>query len=286
MDRRKSQPGRAVRSIFRGGIALAILAVLALAALSASEDSFLYMPARPGEAWDPTGRGLAVEDVALEAADGVGLHAWFVPASEARATLLFCHGAGGNLRDQIGRLIRLRDRRFAVLALDYRGYGRSAGTPSEAGLYLDGEAAFDHLAGRPDVDPGRIILYGESLGGGVVAELALRRRPAGVVLQSTFTSIPDMAERRFPIPGIRRLVRNRYETADKLPRIEAPVLVVHGSADETIPYEMSRRLYDSAREPKRFHEVAGAGHSDVFEVGGDVYLDELAAFADALVAAR
>lgn len=238
------------------------------------EESFIYFPDKyPRGFWNPARIGIPAEDCYFRSADGTELHAWFIPARGAPlATLLHCHGNAGNLTHRAAIAAAMRDAGLSILLFDYRGYGRSAGRPSEEGLYADGEAAYDHLARQGDVDPARIVLFGESLGGAVACELALRRSsPAALVLESTFTRARDMARRVFPLLPVGPFLRHRLDTLAKLPRIRIPILVVHGDADEIVPFAMGERLFAAANEPKRFHRVRGAGHNDLHEVGGAAY---------------
>ena len=149
-----------------------------------------------------------------------------------------------------------------TLLFDYRGYGRSEGKPSEEGLYLDGEAAWRWAAERRQP----VILYGESLGGAVAIELAVRHPPALLVAQSTFTSLREMAAATVPFGGL--LARQRFSSLEKIRRVAAPVLIVHGDRDELVPYEMGRRLFEAAPGPKQLLTIPGAGHNDVLHRAG------------------
>ncbi|MBI4613592.1 MAG: alpha/beta hydrolase [Planctomycetes bacterium] len=245
------------------------------------EDAFIYFPTKhPEGRWDPKRLGLGVEDVHFAASDRTELHGWFVAAEAPVATLLFCHGNAGNITDRAEIAAAMREVGFSVFLFDYRGYGKSEGKPSEEGLYLDGEAAFDWLARQDDVDRGRIVLFGESLGGAVAAELALRRKAGALVLQSTFTSAREMARRVLPIFPVGPFLRHDYDTLGKAPRIRVPLLVVHGDRDSMIPFEMGRRIYEAANDPKRFHPVERADHNDLYDVGGMSYMRELRRFVE------
>ncbi|MBM3140188.1 MAG: alpha/beta hydrolase [Chloroflexi bacterium] len=234
------------------------------------ERPFIYFPSRTLER-TPAAAGLAYEDVFLVASDDVRVHGWFVPGT-GPVTLLWFHGNGGNIGDRVGHLALIRSELgVGVFIVSYRGYGRSGGTPTEQGTYRDAEAAFAHLRARPGVDPGRIAYYGQSLGAAVATELAARHPPHALVLESPLPSIRYMAGVAYPFLPVGPLLRTRYDSLARIADVRAPVLVLHGDRDEVIPYEGGRRVYEAAREPKRFITVRGARHDDVFLVGGHDY---------------
>jgi abhydrolase domain-containing protein 17 len=198
-----------------------------------------------------------------------------LPNPAARHTILFSHGNAENIEQGMDFLRALRDAGFSVLAYDYSGYGLSTGRPTERAAYADADAAYAWLT-RRGVPPERIIVHGRSLGGAVAADLASRRPIGGLVLESTFTSAYRVARLHPWIPF------DRFRTADKLPRVTAPVLVIHGTDDEVIRFWHGERLYALARGPKRRFWVPGATHNDLSYVAGDRYWDELRAFAASL----
>lgn len=238
----------------------------------------VYFPERALSA-TPANVGLDYEDVNLTTGDGVRIHAWHIPG-ESRTTLLWLHGNAGNIGhrvDNIAVLNRLTG--LGVLIIDYRGYGLSEGSPSEKGLYLDAEAAFQYLTSEVGLDPAQdIVLFGRSLGVGVAAEMATRRAVRCVILESGFTSVVGMAGATRPpwMTGVLLpLIDARYDTLSKMTLIESPVMVVHGEQDEIVPFSMARELYEAASDPKRFHAVSGAMHNDVYERGGAAYFQAL-----------
>jgi pimeloyl-ACP methyl ester carboxylesterase len=207
---------------------------------------------------------------------GERLHAWWVPAaangSAARApTLLYLHGARVNLSGSVYRIRGIREAGYNVLAIDYRGFGKSSPLlPSEDSVYEDAEAAWAWFAAR-EPDPRQRILYGHSLGGPVAAELAARHNAASVlVLESTFTSLREVADRGLaallPLEG---MLRMRFDMREKLARVRVPVLVLHGDTDDLVPPAMARELYALATPPKRLLMVEGAGHRWVIARAGD-----------------
>jgi len=234
------------------------------------ETQQLYYPT-PLRGETPAQWGLPFEDVRIETDDGVTLQAWWIARSEPEAPLLlFLHGNAGNREDRLHNLRGLWRAGISVLIVDYRGYGGSGGTPTEDGLYRDGRAAFDWLAER---NPGRLpALFGRSLGAAVAARVAGERPVSALILESPFTSAPDMAERIFPVPGIRRFVRSRFDTRAAVRKIAPPLLVIHGTDDEIVPFDMGRAVFDAAASAdKTLHAVPGGHHNDTYLVAGDAY---------------
>jgi hypothetical protein len=267
------------RRVFRTVATLAVTGGAAVVFLRWFEHRNVYQPT--ATLWaGPDALGRPCEEVWLRAADGERLHAWFVPAAtnapHREIVLLHCHGNGGNMSHRLEVFDALLDTGINVLGFDYRGYGRSSGRPSEAGTCLDAQAAHAWLRQRGFAAT-NIIAYGESLGGGIAAELAVRERLAGLVLQSTFTSIPDVGAELFPWLPVRRLSRIRYDTLAKLPGLHLPVLVLHSRSDTLIPFHHGERLFAAANEPKLFWEIAG-DHNDTLEAGRRRFLDGIQAF--------
>jgi uncharacterized protein len=230
--------------------------------LAAFEQAQIYHPVRyPEGNWQP--QGLVFEDAWFTAADGTQLHGWFVPHENPRAVALFAHGNAGNLSHRADTLRILNERHgLAVLIFDYRGYGRSEGTPSEEGLLQDARAARAWLARRTGVAESDIVLMGRSLGGGVVVDLAARDGARGLVLASTFTSLPDVAGHLMPFVPARVLMKNRFDSLSKIVDYDGPLLQSHGDADRVIPYAQGRRLFEAAPGPKRFVTIPGGDHND------------------------
>jgi hypothetical protein len=202
------------------------------------------------------------EDARFTAEDGTRLHGWFVPHSHPRAVVLFAHGNAGNISHRAETLRILNQRHgLAVMAFDYRGYGRSEGDPNEQGLLQDARAARQWLAERTGVSEREIVLMGRSLGGGVMVDLAAEDGARGLVLASTFTSLPDVACHHVKWIPARALMKNRFDSLSKLSRYRGPLLQSHGDADEIIPYELGRTLFDSAVGRKRFLTIPGGTHN-------------------------
>jgi fermentation-respiration switch protein FrsA (DUF1100 family) len=204
--------------------------------------------------------GRPFEDVYFQTPDGVRLNGWFFPAdpnsARAQIVVLFCHGNGGNIGHRLAMCKALLSTGIGVLLFDYRGYGRSSGYPSEEGTYCDAETAYRWLLNKGFIG-GNVILYGESLGGGVASELATRLNSAGLVLQSTFTSIADIGADLFPWLPVRRLAAIKYETLSRLRRVRVPVLVMHSRGDRLVRFPHAERNFSAANDPKLFCELEG-----------------------------
>ncbi len=204
------------------------------------------------------------EEVTLTTTDQVKLHGWFFPAAtnspRAQEVVLHCHGNGGNISHRLGACEALLETGVNVLLFDYRGYGRSEGHPSEDGTYLDAQAAYRWLRGKGFL-PGNIIAFGESLGGAVVTELALRERLGGIAIQSTFTSVPDVGKELFPWLPVRWLATIHYDTRSKLGKVKVPVMVMHSRSDRLVGFHHAEANFAAASEPKLFWELAG-DHND------------------------
>ena len=249
-----------------------------------SQSRLLYYPELPSRtiAATPAAIGLAYENVQLHAADSTRLHAWFVPAAASRGTLLFSHGNAGNIGHRLDSIRQFHSLGLDVLIYDYRGFGESEGKPTEAGTYLDAKAAWDYLLVGRGIAPQQIVIFGRSLGAAVAAELASQHLSAGVILESAFTSVPDMAASIYPWLPVRLLSRYRYNNLEKVARITSPVLLVHSRGDEIVPYDQGERLFARANEPKQFLELSG-GHNDGNHVSHDIYMQTLQRFLDGIL---
>jgi fermentation-respiration switch protein FrsA (DUF1100 family) len=229
-----------------------------------AQGSLVYFPnvAREHIA-TPVAYGLSYEDAAIRTEDGETLHAWWVPADNPRGAVLLFHGNAGNISHRIDYARMFRTLGYSTLLVDYRGYGRSTGSPSEEGTYRDATASWQWLATEKGLSGADIVVFGESLGGAVASWLAARQRPRALVLASTFTSIPDLGSEIYRLIPVRLLSRFQYNTREALSRVEAPVLIAHSPRDDIIPHTHGKSLYEAAREPKQFLELAG-GHNEGF----------------------
>ena len=237
------------------------------------EDVLIYQPAGPHpDDWEPP--GLTYEDVNFMTPDEVSLHGWYCPVDKPKAYVLFCHGNAANISYRYPDFVRLTKRHHvSVFAFDYRGYGRSEGKPSEKGLMIDARAARDWFAEKEGIEPEQIVLYGRSLGGGVAVDLASKDGAKGLILESTFTSLPAVANDLLPLwPGT--LMVNRYSSLKKISDYQGPLLIAHGKEDQLIPYEHGQKLFEAANDPKRFIPIDGAGHNWLPPEGYQKTLDE------------
>jgi len=225
------------------------------------------------EVWIPVGRDPAAV-----------LHGWWLPANDPTApAILYLHGNDVNLGSNVERIARLNRLGFAVLAIDYRGFGKSGGPfPSEAQMYDDSEAAWIYLVRERRVDSKRVFIYGHSLGGAVAIELGLRHpEAAGLIAESTFTSMPDMAKIAYWMFPTDWLLNQRFDSLAKVPVLKVPVLFIHGTADAEVPYAMSERLFRAAANPKWLTLVAKGGHEDNDQIGASSYDSAVLGFAKA-----
>lgn len=216
----------------------------------------------------------------LTTPDGEILDGWFVPGDTqhpVRGLVIFFHGNAGNIGHRLDYLRMFHGLGLAALIIDYRGYGRSSGTPSENGTYLDAATAWRHATEVLGFPAKRIVLYGESMGGAVAAQLAVTNRPGALVLASTFTSVPDMGSDLYPLLPIRLLANIRYDTLHRLPQISCPILIAHSRNDDIIPFTHGRRLFDAAKQPKQFLEIEG-GHNEGFIFGRETWIRQFDAF--------
>ncbi len=229
--------------------------------LAKLEKSLIFAPSRyPAGNWQPV--GLNFEDAWFTAGDGTKLHGWYVPHQRPRAVVLFCHGNAGNLATWAGALRVLHDRMaVTVMGFDYRGFGRSQGTPTEAGVLADARAARAWLARRAGVAENEIVLMGRSLGGAVAVDLAAAEGARGLVLESTFTSLPEVGHAMAPLLPVRTLMQTQFNSIAKIRNYHGPLLQSHGTADRLIPFSMGRKLFDAANDPKQFVAIRNGDHN-------------------------
>jgi uncharacterized protein len=259
---------------------LPILLYVALALwLRWNEPRMIYYPDRHIEQ-TPDQAGLPYEDITLTASDGVHINGWLVSGdsgNNANLTVLLLHGNAGNISHRLEKLAILRDLGVDTFIIDYRGYGRSEGQPNEAGTYRDAQAAYDYLVSQRKVAPRHIIVYGESLGSAIAADLASKQEVGGLILEEAFTSVGDVGQKMFPFLPVRWLVRNKYDTLSKMPRIKVPLLMFHSVDDEIFNIRHAQRLLAAAHDPKQLVELHG-GHNDAFLVSAPTYRDALQKF--------
>ena len=264
-----------------GTVLLAALIAVAVYAsfaglIYATQARQIYFPVKEHAA-TPAAAGMAYEDVYLSTEDGVRLHGWLVPARADSPVLLFFHGNAGNISHRLDSIRIFRELGLAVFIIDYRGYGLSEGQTDEAGTYRDADAAWRYLRDEVGVPAERIVIFGRSLGAAVAAWLAARQLPGAVILESAFTSAPDLGAELMPWLPVRLMLRFDYDNRAAVAAIRAPLLVAHSPGDEIIPFAHGRALFDAADEPKEFLEMRG-GHNDGFLLSQPAYGDALGSF--------
>ncbi len=243
------------------------------------EQKNLFFPFREIET-KPNDIGLDYEDITVTTKDAVRLVGWFVPSKMHRATLIFCHGNAGNIGHRIEKIKIFNELNLDVLIFDYRGYGMSTGSPSEDGLYLDAEAAYDYLVNAKKISPSGIIVYGESLGGAVAVDLASKYEVGGIIIEGGFTSVKDMAKKIFPfIPTF--VYANKFDSLQKIKNVKYPKLILHSIDDEIVPFEFGKKLFVAALEPKEFVELRG-GHNDAFLASKEIFRSRIDLFVNRL----
>ena len=274
-------------------VPLLLAGILGTGMLLGLEKYVIYVPERVVE-MTPQSEGLAYEDVWFPARDGVRLHGWLVPAPGARFTLVWFHGNAGNIGHRVDNIKYLhhalgRPLLPNIFIFDYRGYGHSAGSLSdlsENATYDDAEGALAYLRGRPDLARTPLVYFGRSLGAAIAVEMARRHPPAGLILETPFTSIKDMARVALPFLPVGSLLRTKYDSLSKMQEIRVPLLVLHGDRDDVVPYEQGRRLFQAANQPKTFFTIREARHNDTYIVGDRPYFDAWARFLRGLERAR
>ena len=270
-------------------IVFTVLAILLYAGFSVMlyllQDRLVFLPHMPGRELETTPAMLKLdyEDVWIDTKDGERLHGWFVPSIGARGTVLFFHGNAGNISHRLQSLLIFNQLGLDVLMVDYRGYGQSSGQVGEQGTYLDARAAWNFLVEQRGVAAEDIVIFGRSLGGAVGAWLAAQAdvEPAGVVIESSFSSGIDMGRRLYPVLPVKLITRIRYPVKEYVSNISAPLLIVHSRDDEIIPFDMAKTNFEAANEPKTFFEMGG-DHNAGFWISRELYVPALHGFLDTL----
>jgi uncharacterized protein len=249
------------------------------------ENRFIFFPEKISSRTPlPPTPGFILESTWLQSVDGVRVNGWLItpqsPTSSPRTTVLYFHGNAGSMFDRTERLLSLAAQGFCVFAIDYRGYGWSGGSPSEAGLYRDAAAAYEYLIQQRHVDPGSLFFYGESLGTAVAIELALDHRSGGLILESPFTSFEEIGKAHyFFIPGfVYYFMSNDWNSLHRIRRLNIPKFIVHGDRDKVVPFDQGHRLFEAAPPPKTFYPIHGAAHMECLELGGRELMDRLKIF--------
>ena len=223
-----------------------------------NQSKYVYFPAK-NITTTPAETGLYYEDIIIKTSDGISISAWYIPVENNRATILFFHGNGGNISHHIDFIEMFYNLNLSTFIIDYRGYGKSEGMPSEEGTYLDAEASWNYLVKEKKINPSNIIIYGRSLGGAIGARTAEKNKPFALILDSTFTTITEIGVKQYPYLPVRKFFKFKYNTVDYLKNIKIPVLILHSRKDSYIPFSHAQELF----------EAAGGSIKDLVEVSGD-----------------
>lgn len=271
------------RSMVTSVASLLVVLIGLLGLLWAAQRRLMYFPLGPLASPDEVGLERA-EQVEFTTADGLTLHGWFLPSRQqpARFTVVVFNGNAGNRSYRASIAAALHAHDLAVLLFDYRGYGENRGSPTEAGLIEDARAARAFLMRRTDVDPERLVYFGESLGSAVAVALAAEHPPAALVLRSPFASMADLGQYHYPILPVRWLLRDRWASIERIPDVSSPVLVIAGARDRIVPLEHSQRLYEAIASQKKLVVLAGADHNDAALLSGRPMIDAIVQFLETL----
>ncbi len=251
---------------------------LVLVIIYLMQGRMLYLPNVPGRAltMTPADARMDYEDVSFETSDGVTLHGWFI-AGRAPRVLLFFHGNAGNISHRLDSIRQFRNLGLSVFIIDYRGYGQSEGRTTESGIYRDADAAWRYLTETRGVRPGDVVIFGRSLGGSVAARLAAQQHPLALIVESSFTSVPDIAQELYPWLPARWLSRLSHATRDYVRDVRCPVLVVHSRDDEIIPFHHGQAIFAAAPEPRTLLTLRGS-HNDAYLRDERAYIEGVWAF--------
>ena len=249
--------------------AVVVAYVVGLMILFVLQRQLLFPAGKEPPSLERAGLAGLMEPVTIKTADGIDLLSWYRrPPHHDAPLILFFHGNAGTVENRAVKAKTYIDAGFGLLLVEYRGYGGNPGSPSEAGLYADGRAALAFAAAQ-DIAPDHIVLYAESLGTGVAVQMATEQRVAALVLEAPYTSIADVAQSDFPLFPVHWLVRDRFDSVEKIARVRTPLFVIHGERDGTIPVRFGRALFAAASEPKEAMWLPDAGHGVIEQFSVD-----------------
>ena len=252
------------------------------------EKGFIFYPDKDVYS-TPDDWGLEYDDVIFQTEDGLKLHGWFIPGKTESLTannlhtLLWFHGNAGNISHRLENIKMLYDRvPVNIFIFDYRQYGKSEGRISEQGTYIDAKAAFEYLRSRRDINHEKIVFFGRSLGSALAVDLAINEKCCGLILETPFTSMKELAKTLFPYIPVGYILQTKYDCITKIRDVKTPILILHGDRDELVPIEQGKTLYEAANEPKEFYTIPGATHNDTYIVGGEEYFNVIKRFVNKL----
>lgn len=238
-----------------------------------NQSKYVYFPTR-NIVTTPSDSGLVHEDLVFETSDGIKISAWYIHAENPKATFLFFHGNAGNISYRIDLIEMFYNLNISTFIIDYRGYGKSEGSPTEKGTYLDSEAAWNYLINKKNIDPSSIVIYGKSLGGPIAARLAEKNNPAALILDSTFISIKDIAIKLYPFLPVKKIFKFEYNTVSYLKSVNCPVFIIHSIDDSYIPFFHAEKLFDTVDDKKELIEIRG-DHNTSFVISKQIYIDRI-----------
>ncbi|MFH1902356.1 MAG: alpha/beta hydrolase [Candidatus Omnitrophota bacterium] len=263
--------------MIKGIIFIAIFLGVGFLYIKYLEKKSVFFPAKEIE-FTPAAIGLSFEDVYLNTADNIQINGWFISQEEAKYTILFLHGNGGNIGDRLEKIKMFYEMGVNMFIIDYRGYGNSKGKPHEKGIYKDAKAAYNYLVGKRGINPVDIVFYGESLGGAAAIVLASQVKAGGLILEGTFSSGRDMAKIMYPfMPSF--LFPNLFDSLGKIKSVNAPKLFIHSRDDEVVPFRLGKKLYNAASSPKELIEIEGP-HNNVFLDSKEKYISSIKRFIE------
>jgi len=269
-----------VNSIFRSLLTIlistAFIYILLATYLFFFQSKFVYF-SKQDILQTPSSINLDYHEIHYQTSDRIRISAWYIPVKNPKATVLFCHGNAGNISHRLESIKIFQLLQLNTFIFDYRGYGQSEGRTTENGTYLDAVGAWNYLVEKQKISNHKIIIFGRSLGGAIAAWLAQKYSPAALIIESSFTSIPDIASKIYPIFPVRMLSRFNYNTKEYLSNIRCPLLVIHSSDDEMIPFSHGSRLFESASQPKEFLQIRGS-HNEGFMLSKSQYMAGIKTF--------
>jgi alpha-beta hydrolase superfamily lysophospholipase len=270
-----------VKALKRVAIVLLLLGGIPILVLTLLQSKLLYHPNTQHD-FTPAQYNLPAEDIAFTSKDGTQLHGWWFPVANAKWTILFCHGNAGNISHRLWLAQMFAKQGWQSFFFDYRGYGKSHGSPTEQGTYDDAMAAWGVLRNTKHIPATQIIVYGKSMGGPIASYVAAHTQPAAIVVDSTFSSFQDVAKSHFPFLPIKWIARFSYDTASYLQKRTAPLLVIHSPTDQVVPYQLGQKCFQKAAKPKQFLTIQG-DHNNNLLVSKDLYLKTLRQFFQSLL---